>query len=588
MAELSDEYAKTNTDSQIQMNSNNSKTNLVLASIVLASVCLSCTFIKSKFSNDPFANIKVEAPANIPTFDANAPLFSPGAEVVRSLAKIDPSLARFAQAIEANERDSMNRAIAEKRAAPKPAGAEVSRSTTMQDVQTGPIYAMAHPAPVLPPAVAMLMFQGGDASVFIFRDPALAGALIGGLKDIWTEGHNDPNAGTGGVKDRKVTTKDGVTTTFGGELTFRDDGSSLFGIEVKTETVKDGVNLTTEMSGSVDGNECPNADGQVQLTVKLRLAGESGGAQVAQDLTVFVRANVNDNAGLAVTTMDIVQGTRQVKNGREMYIESGLTLTEDHSVAGGKIVGSNGREIRGSQNVHESMENLNEASALADDGYNAAYKAALTVLYMARNKWQGGKCVQIVADSPGSVAVSSITQIPVKVVHKFGGSEIAAKLESVLSGESSVDPTVIPKTPETLTYVAPGESGKSATIKLTATSRRGIATLDLTASTGGNAYRIVGGGGYWQTDTVVCDIMKPFTLTSKSFTFTFSGGLSGTHEYIGPAYGLKGGGPYTISLPDGIGKPGEMVGHLVGTAGGFAVKDADEKYTLTSAEPCRQ
>ena len=565
-----------------KMNNNYSQTSFVLASIALAAVCLSCTFIKSKLSNDPFANVKIDGPADVPKFEPDAPLFSPGAAVVRRLAKIDPSLSRFAPAVEANERDAMNKSIVERQATANTAGNDVSRWTTSPQPASDIRAETKRPFLELPSA-AMLMLQGGDGSAFIFRDPALAGALISGLKNIFSEGHTDPKNSTGGVKDRKTTTKVGVTTTFGGELVFREDGSSLFGMEVKTESVQNGVTLTSEMTGSVDGNECPNADGQVQLTIKLRLAGESGGAQVSQDLTVFVRANVNDNADLATSTMDIVQGTRQVKSEREMYIESGISLTDD----GRKVVASNQREIRGSQNVHESMENLNEASELASDGVNAAYKAALTVLYGSRDKWQGGKCVQIIASSPGSVAVSSSTQIPVKVVHKFGGADVPSKLEASLSGESSVDPQLIPRTSGTLTYVAPGETGKSATIKLTATSKRGKATLDLNANTGGASYQIKGGLDAWQTNTPVCDIMKPFTLTGGGFTMKVSGGMSGIYTYSGP-FNAQGTGTYTISLPDGIGKPGTMTGSGPGQIIGDKVYSGKgtEKYTLTPIEPC--
>jgi hypothetical protein len=153
---------------------------------------------------------------------------------------------------------------------------------------------------------------------------------------------------------------------------------------------------------------------------------------------------------------------------------------------------------------------------------------ARSALLISENNWLKGGCVKIEATSPGTVKPGSTTDIPVKVIHRFDGSEVPSKLEAALSGEKSVDPTSLAKTPGTLTYTAPDEPGKSATIKLTATSRRGRATLDLTASTGGAAYRIVGGLDDWQTDTAVCDIMKPFTLTSPILSVHFSGGLSGT------------------------------------------------------------
>jgi hypothetical protein len=94
------------------------------------------------------------------------------------------------------------------------------------------------------------------------------------------------------------------------------------------------------------------------------------------------------------------------------------------------------------------------------------------------------------------------------------------------------------------------------------------------------AYRIVGGLDDWQTDTTVCDIMQPFALTSPILTLNFSGGLSGTYSYSGGPFGAAGNGSYTISLPDGIGKPGTMTGGGEGVAGG-ATGSGTEFYTLT-------
>ena len=98
-------------------------------------------------------------------------------------------------------------------------------------------------------------------------------------------------------------------------------------------------------------------------------------------------------------------------------------------------------------------------------------------------------------------------------------------------------------------------------------------------------YRIVGGLDDWQTNTAVCDIMKPFTLTGNGFTMNLSGGLSGTYTYTGP-FNAHGTGPYTISLPNGVGKPGTMTGGGAGSAGGYT-NTGTEKYTLTPIEPCR-
>ncbi len=98
------------------------------------------------------------------------------------------------------------------------------------------------------------------------------------------------------------------------------------------------------------------------------------------------------------------------------------------------------------------------------------------------------------------------------------------------------------------------------------------------------AFQIVGGLDDWQTSTKVCGIMKPFTLTGGGFKNEFSGGLSGTYSYSGP-FNSKGTGTYSISLPEGLDKPGTMTGTGDGSAEGYSASGT-EKYTLTPIEPC--
>lgn len=101
------------------------------------------------------------------------------------------------------------------------------------------------------------------------------------------------------------------------------------------------------------------------------------------------------------------------------------------------------------------------------------------------------------------------------------------------------------------------------------------------------AYQIAGGLDDWQTNTRVCDIMKPFTLTSSiGISMQLSGGLSGTYTYSGGPFNAQGAGTYTISLPEGLGKPGTMTGGGEGSAGDHT-GSGTEKYTLTPIEPCR-
>jgi hypothetical protein len=97
------------------------------------------------------------------------------------------------------------------------------------------------------------------------------------------------------------------------------------------------------------------------------------------------------------------------------------------------------------------------------------------------------------------------------------------------------------------------------------------------------SFQIVGGLDDWQTNTAVCNIMEPFTLTGGGFTMKFSGGLSGTYTYTGP-FSASGTGTYTISLPDGAGYPGTMTGGGAGSTNGGYTNTGTENYTLTPLE----
>jgi len=112
------------------------------------------------------------------------------------------------------------------------------------------------------------------------------------------------------------------------------------------------------------------------------------------------------------------------------------------------------------------------------------------------------------------------------------------------------------------------------------------------ATTGGGAsYQIVGGLDDWKTNTAVCDIMKPFKLTGigTGIIMDLSGGLSGTYTYGGGPFNAQGSGTYTISLPNGLGKPGTMTGGGAGQVTGDKVYTGTgtEKYTLTPIAPCK-
>ena len=97
------------------------------------------------------------------------------------------------------------------------------------------------------------------------------------------------------------------------------------------------------------------------------------------------------------------------------------------------------------------------------------------------------------------------------------------------------------------------------------------------------AYQVVGGLQDWKVNQKVCNVMKPFALSSSIGSMKFSGGLSGTYTF-GGVFNAQYTGTYTISFPDGPRKPGTMVGTGGGSVAGQAGQGT-EKYTLTPLGP---
>jgi hypothetical protein len=554
----------------------NSKT-IIPALAMLLCVSLSCTFLKEKFAGGGEPANEFRRIAKLSPVDPNAPLVSPGALAIRELAKIDPGVASVAAGVEATERNAMKKVIAANPVAPDVDKNKEKVSITPSDRTSNRVVAFTKPA-ALP---ALLLFQARDVPLPGTMDGVFVGYFVGSLKAMLA----DVGSGSFNKKDSKTETSEGTTSTMEFEFGGSEDGSTVLGLSLKTESTKNGVKVNTVLQGRIEGNDCPNAEGQVQITMKIRLSARSGNSGYTQDQTVFIRMTVDDNANTSATTIDVTQATSRGKSGQEVYVETRTTIKYDRGDVN-SATESNGRVIQKTDNA--TVADVNETSS---SGHTAAYGAALGAIHTAESTWKGGKCIAIEAKSPGTVEPSSGIEIPVKVRHKKDGSDVAAKLDVVLSGETSIDPTLIPKTPGTLMYIAPGATGKTATIKLTATSRRGIATLDLTANTGTNSYRISGGLDEWYTDTVVCDITKPFTLTgTHGIKVEFSGGPSGTYKYSGTSFSAQGSGTYEMSFPYGAGKNGTMIGRGPGTVkgGGRTWKGSGtETYGLMTVDgPC--
>jgi hypothetical protein len=551
-----------------------SKTNLLIVALIVASVALSCSFLKGP-NNSPYGVGDIHK-ATHPSVSPDEPFPALSTDAINALVLELPELAKHRDKILEAERAAVNGIFADvgatsrgNNAGPETSNLEFTTSPSNSaneklsaQINLIPAAYAADDPPPMPDMGGVEYFVIGHQAGFLTPD-------FGKVRET----------DLGRSKTEKIksdTTGEVIATT---TTTVAADGTVTS--EISTNINMPAMGLNAKSKVKITGNQCPTSDGKVDLTIELNTngrAGSSGSTIYDKTITAKLKATVNNDAELASIDLDLKQGTRSTAGGRQVYVET--------SQSGRSADGTYSGLDYDAPKIDRASSQATAADAeLSQAGLRAAFNLAQGILEAAKERWQGGGCVQIVANSPGSVAVNSTTQIPVKVTHKVDRSEVPSKLEAVLSGGSSVDPTLIPRTAGTLTYVAPGESGKSATIKLTANSRRGRATLDLTASTGGDSYQIVGGLDDFQTNTKVCDIMKPFTLTGGGFTNKFSGGLSGTYNFTGP-FQSQGSGTYTISLPDGPGKPGTMTGQGTGTVLGRYSRSGTENYTLTPIEPC--
>ncbi len=534
----------------------------------------------------------------IPTIGPNEPFPALSTDVFDALSTDVPELAKHREAVLAAERDAIKGALGDlqskSKAANKKTGDAIPESASFRmpaleplawtDVENATVMGAGNddrtaalfgrPFNLTPVAMAAEL----DMSSLGFLQQMLIGHQIGLIMADNGDFKTGKGSKTVDMKDEKTGEVQAAVT-----LSVEKDGGPLT-LELTTKISMPVFGLDANSKVALTGELCPNSDGKVDITVKAAAngrAGSSGSVIYDKNLEARIMATVGDDANVAGSNMDLTQATRSTTGGRQVYVDT----SESEQVTGSDYSKAKFSAFK----VNRASSQATPADAkLSQDGLGAAWFLAIGALESAKQRWQGGGCIKIEATSPGTVQPSSTTAIPVTVRHKWDGTDVPSKLDTVLSGGQSVAPTTLARTAGTLTYTAPGETGKSATIKLTATSKRGKATLDLAANTGGGSYRIVGGLQDWQTDTAVCDIMKPFTLTSPILSLNFTGGLSGTYKYSGGPFNAQGGGTYTISLPDGVGKPGTMTGRVRGTVTGNKVYTGTgtEKYTLTPIAPC--
>ncbi len=476
----------------------------------------------------------------IPAFDAAGVPAAAGVAALRMLAVLEPGVTVLYENVEASEAGALDAAIADLQkasgfVAPGVAGIDSDQAASAPVSATLASTGQRDSSVVVPAA------EGLTSGETLAQGATFLAGFASGMDTLLT----------GGIPAGAVVGGKGKVdeSTVSLDVGRQKDGSTVFGMGIESSTAKDGVSATTKIAAKVQGQRCPDATGVVSFTVKVTIGSASGGSAVSQELTATVTATSGDDARIVGAKIDAVQGARRVAGGRQVYVETGRTLTYTGSMDQGAY--SNFREIRTSQDARPSDVDL------AVDGLDAATRMGEVILRVSELEWRDGKCVRIEAKEPGKVAPGSTTQIPVDVRHRVDGTSVKSRLEAALSGGETITPEMLAATPGTLAYKAPDKQNAQATITLTATSRRGIAKLTLAATTGGTDWtvdRVVPGGtwkgtkcdglaGAWEIETnvkaggaVVHQVFK-ITIAAEPDADTGEGTFTYDSDFVSKASG---------------------------------------------------
>ena len=368
-------------------------------------------------------------------------------------------------------------------------------------------------------------------------------------------------------------------------------GDSEFDLSAETVVVKDVNGTATSYQQGLGfgfkGRVCPDASGVAEFDAKMRLTGDAAsGPGSSRELAATIRITVNDNGDVAASDISIRQtAIEHPAHGPRLTLETTMPVSFAFGPDGSGISATSNSE--GWATIVQ-RENVTQADVqrLARSANEDGIRFAIGAIEGAAAYFQGGGCIRIDATAPGTVKPNATTQIPVSVTHKLDGSAIAAKVKVALKGTTSVSPDVIAKAPGTVTHVA-GAAATKSMITLTASSRRGRATLDLTIEASGG-FTAAGGGPGITTTGSIPDITEPFTLqgAGDGFTVTFSytpsaDGRSGAVSYEGGGSGfeMSGSGTYTVTGKDG--GPLKLVQTTDGCVKGYGCKTTTETMTLT-------
>jgi hypothetical protein len=481
------------------------------------------------------------------------------------------------------------------------------------------------PVPLAPPSAAPSAAPSAGAFVngivlAAFKPPTtpppgieLRAGLAAILDGIGRPGgkavHDGPTAASATASDGGLTGTTQMTTTIDGliegskvTVTIQRDSHSVV-TDATGATIFDQTRSYTAVA-SIDG--CPSAAGlatgsldNTAVSEASTVAGAGGrvGSHATDKLTSdsTFKGQVDDLATLGGVSQDYTRHeewnrTASAAGGPEST-SAGAFGVDAAGIQGGVPAAQDAFMAGDWSGATSSTTSSGDATPQMDRNtvLSAAYDYSIIVpAYVAAERlWRHGRCVMIAVpeynaetglDGTNSntqeVAKGSSTPFQVTLKHRFGAS-VSASIEAELSsGKESLTPGSIPKSPGTLTYVAPNEDGKDAVVSMKSTSKQGIGTLTLTLHTGGGwvtdntspdstlkGQKCSGLGGEWLLQGVVNGGGMDQTVTFR--VMIDSQTLLGTYSYKSIA-----------SIPSGTGT-------VVGTGPASIVVQADRSVVMT-------
>nr|MDP9281976.1 hypothetical protein [Chloroflexota bacterium] len=359
-------------------------------------------------------------------------------------------------------------------------------------------------------------------SVGTFSIPAFAAALALSLDTATKQSgtrQNDPapykSTEQGSTTTTATTLKISETFTGSGAHVQATQSWSYHSTTTENATGATLVDLTDErtLTGGID--VCPDAAGNVPASVDVRaaLVARTTSSTTTRNATSTgtFRGTVDEQATLRSVSQQNSDQTQWESAAGNGGFSGSHSATWNVSGSGDYLGGLD------SSSVTASVTTTGDATAadantmagwdFALDAYalEAAYKAA-------QDLWRHGRCVMVAApdysaETPIEVSAQessqhqeevdtgSETKFSVRLKHRFGGSALSQPtMASLTSGDKKLEPSKLEGSGGQLTYTAPDDPDKNATVQMKTVSKRGIGTLVITFRTADSDLAISGSG----------------------------------------------------------------------------------------------